>query len=423
MEPNKKRLKLDNIKINIKSILSDDFLDHIPLEAVYVASIAEKKQFSSLIFELNKYLPFDNLSHLKRIRKNDVIICKLNDLITFTSEIENECHLKSTIEDLNLECNEILDILRNEKLAKIHVHRSILIGYLKAKGISDNGFLQKLCDDLKIVDIPSKQSLLRWQYEEMNKIWPCKFHPNKQMELLHKNENFTSNELIFHQTIIMIIKKIMNLEKNLYKNVGICVDPRTNSVVAMSTNLAPTQCGTPSSFHINEKIKHCPILLIDFVARTQNGGIWKYENIKFLENTNDEKEFCGILKEYVELLRCGLGDEQIGAQKININNQKGNSNKIIKEMVGNVPNNCNDFYGEDEQNNLEKYGPYLCTGYDIYFLKEPCLMCAMALIHSRARRIFFVESTNDGALKTCTKLHTAKGLNHHYEVFQCSIID
>lgn len=68
--------------------------------------------------------------------------------------------------------------------------------------------------------------------------------------------------------------------------------------------------------------------------------------------------------------------------------------------------------------NLSKYGPYLCTGYDVYLTDEPCSMCAMALVHSRARRIFFHKSNAKGAVKTLTKLHTIKALNHHYEVFQ-----
>lgn len=73
--------------------------------------------------------------------------------------------------------------------------------------------------------------------------------------------------------------------------------------------------------------------------------------------------------------------------------------------------------------------PYICTGYDLYVTREPCVLCAMALVHSRIGRAFYGTSSEDGALGTKFKIHTQKDLNHRFEVFkgvlaeQCKELD
>ena len=61
---------------------------------------------------------------------------------------------------------------------------------------------------------------------------------------------------------------------------------------------------------------------------------------------------------------------------------------------------------------------YLMSSYDVYVKNEPCLMCAMALVHSRVRRVFFNKLSCQGALHSLTKLQTVEELNHSFEVFK-----
>ncbi|EQC31236.1 hypothetical protein SDRG_11158 [Saprolegnia diclina VS20] len=61
---------------------------------------------------------------------------------------------------------------------------------------------------------------------------------------------------------------------------------------------------------------------------------------------------------------------------------------------------------------------YLCTGYDVYVAVEPCVMCAMALVHSRVRRVIYLKKNDaSGALGSNYYLHTKRSLNHRYRVF------
>ncbi|KQJ88955.1 hypothetical protein BRADI_4g22266v3 [Brachypodium distachyon] len=75
---------------------------------------------------------------------------------------------------------------------------------------------------------------------------------------------------------------------------------------------------------------------------------------------------------------------------------------------------CSDLSGRNR--------PYLCTGFDMYLVWEPCTMCAMALVHQRFKRVFYaIPNPNNGALGTVYRLHGEKSLNHHYSVFRIKV--
>lgn len=62
--------------------------------------------------------------------------------------------------------------------------------------------------------------------------------------------------------------------------------------------------------------------------------------------------------------------------------------------------------------------PYLCTGWDCFLVREPCMMCAMALVHSRLRRVIYCQTDPEhGALGGRHRLHAHRSLNHRYKVY------
>ncbi|RHY28569.1 hypothetical protein DYB32_005875 [Aphanomyces invadans] len=61
---------------------------------------------------------------------------------------------------------------------------------------------------------------------------------------------------------------------------------------------------------------------------------------------------------------------------------------------------------------------YLCTGHDVFVAIEPCVMCAMALVHSRVGRVIYLQpNPTSGALGSRYSLHGHESLNHRYRVF------
>ena len=60
---------------------------------------------------------------------------------------------------------------------------------------------------------------------------------------------------------------------------------------------------------------------------------------------------------------------------------------------------------------------HLCAGCDVYVTHEPCAMCAMALVHSRVRRVIYaLPAAGGGALGSRYMLHTERSVNHHFSV-------
>ncbi|CAI4232311.1 unnamed protein product [Auanema sp. JU1783] len=142
-----------------------------------------------------------------------------------------------------------------------------------------------------------------------------------------------------------------------------------------------------TSFHPNKETEE----LLD-------GGYFCYEKSnyvrKWINVANDAG--CVVVQNGQELARGSQGTKLLSHPVMN-----------MVEMLAKM---------EREQND------YLATGCDVFLRKEPCAMCSMALVHSRAHQVFFIEEQPRGTLaKGHWQLHLEPSINHHYKVFQVEL--
>lgn len=66
--------------------------------------------------------------------------------------------------------------------------------------------------------------------------------------------------------------------------------------------------------------------------------------------------------------------------------------------------------------------PYLCTGLVAFCHREPSIMAAMALVHSRIRAVVFIHPDEQrGGLLSRLRLQFVRETNHHFSVYQCHL--
>nr|GMD63870.1 probable inactive tRNA-specific adenosine deaminase-like protein 3 isoform X1 [Ipomoea batatas] len=380
-------------------------LPHLqPTVNVYAAEV-EPKDANTLVRKLNQICPLENLRHVKRIRKKCIDGGKpqLSLILSMTNEDAGGMPIN------------VLELVKSYQLST---------------------FITKVC---------RYAASTKEEWEEQCKLWPTSFHPPTYN--ISGITGFSEEE---SQSVFSFMKSAINLAKSidgLVINAAIIVDPSTKQVIAsacdevMSLNSSRNEaregisCSSQreaSSHTRATDMADQPKLLSD---DSSNKPIAVYDSISCLHPWKwAEQQFSASFSSWHPLRHAAIvAIDHSATRDLQLFPSAGyngyhfdQEDCVLSPLVGSPskrqkvnPTDVKDMENQTVNPSDESSRPYLCTGYDIYLVWEPCSMCAMALVHQRVRRIVYAfPNLNAGALGSVHRLQGERSLNHHYAVFR-----
>ncbi|WOH12513.1 hypothetical protein DCAR_0832017 [Daucus carota subsp. sativus] len=369
------------------------------------ASIINPKHANTLIRKLNKIFPLEDLRHVKRIRKKCV---------------------EGNVQLLVILC------LASDESGQLENIPSDMVELIKSYQLST--FITK---------VSKHAATSEEEWEEQCKLWPTSYHPPT-----YNIDGITGFSEENSQSVFEFMKLAIELAKSVdgqIVNAAVIVNPTSNQVVARSCDqvffqnpstrnstgegyLEPfetmsspiiqgPQTHTTSSSHssINEqKRTYSDVSCLhpwQWAEQQSQASCFRHPfhhaTMVAIENSAARDRYLFPASEHI-VDKCCQADVMDGT--VSSSKKQKTETKVEDFGIQNIePNACGSM----------PVRPYLCTGCDIYLVWEPCIMCAMALVHQRIKRIFYAfPNLNAGALGSLHRLQGEKSLNHHYAVFR-----
>ena len=351
-----------NNKKDINQILPYYITSDIPLKPVLCIK-AQKKDTAKILTKLkNKKLLLDKI-YLKDVDINNPI---------FQKEYQRPNQkLKKNLENKYKEIEgnffkRVKNYGPGENLIVVSFKDDLEYKNITKKNILEDYELKE--DDLiENINIPCTESISDEQWKKNNAIWPqCNFISSKEKYIHNHSEEEK-------QEILDIYNK--NILNNNDDNIScLLYDPKSKKILFKAKK--------------DEKniIGHDIMNLLDLYSESLllNNNINKHENKEKEKDENDDNKFRK------------LGEKNPIGPKEN------------EDLLNHIDNS------NMENNNHQ----YYCEGLYVFTKEEPCLMCAMALVHNRISRLYFCETNEkEGALISKYSLDNYN-LNHHYLIFQ-----
>ncbi|CAH9109314.1 unnamed protein product [Cuscuta europaea] len=379
-------------------------LPHLqPTVKVYAAEV-EPKDANALVRKLNNICPMENMRHVKRIRKKCLDGGKPQLSLILSVLMEGDSDMPS----------DVLELVKAYQLST---------------------FIAKVC---------KYAASTKEEWEEQCKLWPTSFHPPTYNISGITGFNEAESQLVF--SFMQLACNNAKSDYGLMTNAAIIVDPSTNKVIASACDEVISLNGSRNEVKEGISCSRQPEASPHYKA-TDMADQPKFpaddSSEKALSSLNDNNVSCLHPWKWVDhQFRPSLSSWHPlrHAAIVAIDQSSARDRRLFPTTVNNFlqedcllsplvgcplkkqrinPTDVNGLDDLQTVNPSESSRPYLCTGYDIYLVWEPCIMCAMALVHQRVRRIFYAfPNHNAGALGSVHRLQGERSLNHHYAVFR-----